>query len=69
MVHIRKKLRKLGGNQFYKDNSIRKAETLCGAEVTDRDVDFKTGGTKSFKKWAIRDRFVCEECLKLRMKG
>ena len=50
MIHIRKKLVRKGGNQFYKDYSIRKSETLCGAKVTDKDVDFRTGKTKSFKK-------------------
>ncbi len=38
IYHIRKRLRRRGGTQFYLDRGERRAETICGAAVTDHDV-------------------------------
>lgn len=62
--HIRKPMPRKGGNSFYRDkNDYSKfVATLCGAEVTNLDVDFRTASTKKFKTggWT-----VCEDCKKL----
>ena len=60
LFHIRKQLRKRGGNQFYRDRSIRKTETLCGAPVTDVDLPFngKIAGLPGFE--------CCQDCLTIK---
>lgn len=64
MTHIRKPMPKKGGNSFYRDNTdySRFAATLCGAEVTDRDVDYRYAGTKAFSVHGG----TCELCKALR---
>jgi hypothetical protein len=71
VTHIRKPLPKKGGNSFYRDNRIFTATTLCGEAVTDRDVDYRYGGTKTFQKWTAsalvcQHGLVCQDCVKLR---
>ena len=36
--HIRLRLRRRGGNRFYKDRSPRPVGTFCGAPVTEYDA-------------------------------
>jgi hypothetical protein len=63
MTHIRKAMPHKGGNSFYRDKNdyTRFALTLCGAPVTDQDVDLRTATTKKFKagNWP-----VCADCTK-----
>lgn len=65
--HIRKPMPRKGGNSFYRDkNDYSKfCVTLCGAAITDRDVDFRTAGTKKFRAdgWAAK---TCPTCMTLR---
>ena len=39
------------GNSFYRDKNdySKYAVSLCGAPITDQDVDFFTAGTKKFR--------------------
>lgn len=57
-----------GGNSFYRDKTdySRFCVTLCGADVTDRDVDYRTAGTKSFAKWDSVNGGTCEQCKAMR---
>ena len=61
--HIRQAMPRRGGNSFYRDKNdyTKFCVTLCGAPVTDQDVDFRTAGTKKFKMGGYQ---VCPECLK-----
>lgn len=59
MTHIRARLPRKGGNSFYRDTRIFDTVTLCGAPVTDRDVDYTTANTKRFR---ASDWPVCAEC-------
>lgn len=60
-AHIRAAMPRKGGNSFYRDKNdyTKFCVTLCGAPVTDKDVDFRTAGTKKFQagNWP-----VCEHC-------
>ena len=38
--HIRRRMRKLRGNQWYKDRGERKVATSCGADVTAHDAEW-----------------------------
>jgi hypothetical protein len=38
--HIRARLARKGGNQFYKARGVREVSTLCGAPVTAYDSSF-----------------------------
>lgn len=67
--HIRQPLLRKRGNSFYRDTTVYATTTLCGAHVTDRDVDFRYGGTKRFTKWALDQPGVCPECLHKRSAG
>lgn len=61
MTHIRHRMPRKGGNSFYRDKTdyTRFCKTLCGAAVTDRDVDYATANTKKFRtsEWP-----VCAAC-------
>jgi len=50
------------GNQFYRDKNdyARYSKTLCGADITGKDIPYFTAGTKSFRAsgWP-----VCAECM------
>ncbi len=63
--HIRKPMPRKGGNSFYRDKNdyTKFCVTLCGAPVTDKDVDYRTAGTKKFRAggWG-----VCIQCLATR---
>jgi hypothetical protein len=60
--HIRQQMPRKGGNSFYRDKTdySKFVKTLCGAPVTDRDVDYFTAGTKKFigGGWP-----VCQSCM------
>ena len=63
---------KKGGNQFYRDKTdySKFCVSLCGAPITDRDVDYRTAGTKVFQKWnADHQGETCAQCLALRAEG
>lgn len=59
--HIRQPLPPKGGNSFYRDNNdySKFAVSLCGAPITDKDIDYRLAGTKKFKSsgWP-----VCMDC-------
>ena len=61
-LHIRARMPSKGGNSFYRDKKdyAKFCVTLCGAPVTDKDVDYATANTKKFRAggWA-----VCAACL------
>ena len=40
IIHIRNKLARLGGSQWYKDTTVRKSSAVCGGEMTDRDLGY-----------------------------
>ncbi len=61
MLHIRKKLPRRGGNNFYKDNRVFETATLCGAPVTDKDVLFQHAGYKNQQVWLEAN--CCAACL------
>ena len=61
--HIRQQLPRKGGNAFYRDTTVRQAHTLCGAAVTDRDVDYRYASTKVFAQSAAS---ACRACVALR---
>lgn len=64
MSHIRKPVPRKRGNSFYRDKTdySRFAATLCGAPVTDKDIDCRTAGTKKFREseWWWK---TCPSCL------
>jgi len=60
VYHIRRKLRRLGGSQYYKDKSPRKAETHCGSPVTDKDIPWN-GKAESWE-----DNTPCPACIEAR---
>jgi hypothetical protein len=64
--HIRQQLPRKGGNSFYRDTTVRQAHTLCGAAVTDRDVDYRYAGTKVFAQSAAFGDRACAACVALR---
>lgn len=51
LSHIRAQMPRKGGNSFYRDKNdyTKFCVTLCGAPVTDKDIDFFTAGTKKFR--------------------
>ena len=65
-VHIRYSRKKQGGNQFYRSDSyVGILGTLCGAEMTDKDISFRA---VKFKKFNVEDyrklgMVVCNQCL------
>ncbi len=61
--HIRQQLPSKKGNSFYRETTVRQAHTLCGAAVTDCDVDYRYGGTKVFAQSATP---ACRACVALR---
>lgn len=59
MIHIRRRLPRKGGNQWYRstlDRSVH-AATFRGAEVTDKDLEWRQGRTR----WAREN--ACPACL------
>ena len=60
--HIRVRLPRKGGNSFYRDknNYTIFCVTLCGAPITDKDIDYATANTKKFR---ARGWLVCVACL------
>lgn len=60
--HIRARMPRKGGNSFYRDKNdyTRFCVTLCGASITDRDIDYATANTKKFRSsnWP-----VCPACI------
>lgn len=68
--HIRKPLPPKRGNSFYRDKTdyTKFALTLCGAAVTDRDIDWQYAGTKKCQEAMRKAQWpVCEICAKLRV--
>jgi hypothetical protein len=59
MIHIRQPLPRKRGNNFYRDDNPRTPHTLCGAPVTDKDVNDTKGGLE----W-LRTHNGCNECAK-----
>lgn len=64
--HIRKQLAKRGGNQFYRDRSIREAGTLCGEPVTINDIPFKGTVDRSWLANHFPGFEPCSKCLAIR---
>ena len=62
IFHLRKRLPRLGGNSFYRDNRVRVSETICGAPCTAYDQAWNAKP----KAWARDDGqqfFPCQACL------
>lgn len=61
--HIRKPMPPRRGSSFYRDKNdySKYAVTLCGAPITDRDVDFRTAGTKKFTA-GVYAWSLCVDC-------
>lgn len=57
IFHIRRALAKRGGNQYYKDKSVRKPETYCGAPVTEFDAAHKDRCVVE-----VDNRICCRDC-------
>ncbi len=64
VIHIRKRLRRLGGNSWYKDTSIRTSAAVCGGEMTDRDLGYpaKNRTMVQITKNILPDTELCESC-------
>ena len=62
IFHIRRKLRKQKGNQFYKDYSDRSNGTYCGADMTDKDIAWNEKATP------FLDCEPCQKCIEIRGK-
>jgi len=60
IFHIRNKLKKYRGSQWYKDNSDRYNGTVCGADPTDKDIMWHWK-PKKWDKWE-----PCKKCLKIK---
>ena len=63
IYHIRRRLKKQRGNQWYKDRSNRSNGTYCGAGYTDHDIVWNDKA-EEFNGWE-----PCKECVKLRENG
>ena len=61
MSHIRFPLPRRGGSQWYRDQRDLSAftRTMCGAPITDRDVNWNYGRTKKFAAFGG----ACPSCL------
>ena len=69
-MHVRAPLPRRGGNSFYRDKRVFETRTLCGAPVTDRDVDHRYAGTKKFNAWRAKyPATVCDACMQARLGG
>ncbi len=62
IFHIRRRLRRRGGNQFYLDTSERKTATYCGENVTDYDISWNADAV------AFNGRRPCPQCIATRDK-
>lgn len=65
VYHVRRKLRRQRGNQFYRDKSDRGRGTYCGADCGEYDVSH---GSK-IAEWTRADGELmvpCPECVMLR---
>ena len=76
--HIRQRLARRRGNQFYKDKSIREAATFCGAEPTEHDTEwqYRRTHTKSdgftfrkFDKFELVDGEIVERFNEVTLKS
>lgn len=63
VFHIRKRLRRRGGNQFYRDTAIRETSTFCGAPVT--GYDFACNSKPQPWTNGDTDFIPCPECVRL----
>ena len=62
IFHRRQRLRRRGGNQFYRDYSVRKTATVCGAPVTEFDCGWRDKA-EDWTRPSDGRRFVyCPEC-------
>ncbi len=66
MIHIRKPLAPVRGNQWYRDKSVPDGATLCGAPCALYDVPYRDTQRKSFNIedpfWATKGGF-CPACM------
>jgi len=67
VVHIRHRRVKRGGSQFYKsDNYSGELGTLCGAEMTDKDIPIESCMNKYFDPHKHEQNIkvkICNKCL------
>lgn len=51
-----------GGNNFYRDKNdyTKFCVTLCGAAITDKDIDYATANTKKFRASNFP---ICQACI------
>lgn len=63
-THVRARRPRVGGSVYYRDKNDRtlSVRTLCGAPVTDKDVDYATANTKKFR---VSGWPCCLECLQI----
>ena len=61
--HIRRRLIRAKGNQFYKDQRDRNQGTYCGSDCTEFDISWKEKSA-AFNNW-----ITCPECIKKREEG
>ncbi len=60
-VHIRKPMRRRGGNQYRLDRAERAVATYCGAPVTDKDWDHRAALAKKNREALLEQ--VCGHCV------
>ena len=60
IYHIRRRQRPAGGNQFYRDRSVRPVETFCGDDPTIYDGDWRSKAPA----WTRKDGMRFEPCAK-----
>lgn len=59
--HIRRRLTRARGNQFYRDQNNRDQGTYCGAEPTDHDIRWNWPAVDTWGGWK-----ACRACVKER---
>ena len=65
VFHIRRRMPRRGGNQYYLDRSNRPVFTYCGAPVTEYDDNWRSKA----HPWKRRDgteMVACVECVRVR---
>lgn len=69
VYHVRQRLSRRGGSQFYRDRRERKAETFCGAACTEYDAAW--ADRKRAGDWIHTDKGLftcCAQCKALAAK-
>lgn len=67
VFHIRQRLSKLGGSQFYRDKRIRPTSTFCGAPCTEFDAGW--ADRKRVNDWTSERAGLMTVCLTCKAKA